>query len=173
VELLGREIGRRGAGDPVAQIAVGHVAQGVRQLAGEGLDLRDGAERPGDGSSRREGVLSDPEAKLAHLDAALEQPFADGRRQERELVRPHAARHLEDEHPVLQRHGTRPVRDARAHRVAPKRRLEGRTHPREAVLPRPLKDGVERLGRVEGVAAASLHRPVLSVSRVACRLSPC
>lgn len=90
------------------------------------------------------------EAQLADGDAALAQPLADGVRQQRQLVSPHAARHAQKENPVVKRNRVRSLGDARSDGVAPQLGRKRRVGTREPALSGAVEDGLERLGRRQG-----------------------
>jgi hypothetical protein len=73
-------------------------------------------------------------------------------REQRQLVRPHAGGHAQQEHAVAQGHGLHAVGDAGAHGLAPDALVDGRTRAREPVLPGAVEDGLEALGLCEGLA---------------------
>jgi hypothetical protein len=113
------EVRRGGPGDVGAQIVVYDVPQGAHDLrwqrAGRGNRARTAPLRGAfDGRER-----AHAETQLAHGDPTLAQSFADGFGQQGQLVRPHAGRHTEDEHAVVERDGMRSVGDARADRIPP------------------------------------------------------
>jgi len=171
---LPREVRRGGALDGCAQAVVADVVEGARQLG------RDGERR---GHRARDAPLGraldglegpDPEPELTGLDAAFAEARAHLSREERELVRPDAGRHPQEEHASPERHGAGAVGDPGAHGVAPHLEGDGRAGAREPALSGAVEDGLHRLGRAEPLPGASLHREDLLARRrssVACGLS--
>jgi hypothetical protein len=143
----------------------------VHQLGGERTDGRD---RPRDAwlrSALGQRGLADAEAEALDLDAPFAQPGADVLRQHRQLVRPHAVGNPQHETAVLDGDGLSALGDARAHGIAPQSGIERWARAREAVLPRPAEDGVERFRFGQWLTGPSPH-PVALARRRWCVAPP-
>ncbi|HTQ48912.1 MAG TPA: hypothetical protein VMI75_39410, partial [Polyangiaceae bacterium] len=114
-----REVRRGGAGDRVAQLLVADGAEDRGQVARERAHRRHRACDARLGRAARDGRSADAEAQLAHVEPPLAHARADVVREERQLVRPDAGGHAQQEHAVAQCHGLHAVGDAGADGLAP------------------------------------------------------
>jgi hypothetical protein len=139
------QIGRRSILDGGAQLRVPNGGQHRRELV-RGLPSHgDDAGGPPRGFPIRHRQLPDSEPNLSNGEAPLRQSRAHVVAQERQLVRPDAARDEEGEQAVLKRQGSRAIGDARADSVTPHRGRDRRPLASETRLAGPFQDGLEAL----------------------------
>ncbi len=89
------------------------------------------------------------------MHAALAQAAAHLAREERQLVRPHAAGNAEQEHPVGKRDGLSVLRDARPYGGPPELVRDARARSHEPALAGAAEDRPERFGRAESARAGT------------------
>jgi hypothetical protein len=140
------QVGRRGVFDGGAQLRVRYGGEHRGELVGRRPPRWDDARgaclrRPP--IHRRQ--LPDSESHFSNGEAPLCQSRAHLVAQERQLVRPDAARDEQGEHTVLKRQGPRAIGDARADGVTPHRGRDGGPLASEARLAGPFQDRFEPL----------------------------
>ncbi|MGA7118680.1 MAG: hypothetical protein WBY94_01210 [Polyangiaceae bacterium] len=142
-----REVRGSGATDGGAKSFVGDAEQSARDLRRNHALRGDGTRNATFCGALERGERTDSETEGPRVHAALTKSAADFFCQEGQLVRPDAARHSQDEHPVVEPHGARAVGDAGTHGVAPHLRRNRRPHPGKPILARARENGFERFGR--------------------------
>jgi hypothetical protein len=143
------EVGAGGAGDGDLELAVvdrgDRVGEGTGQRAWGGHGARDAPFGwPRGGIDR-----ADAKAELVYGNPLGAQALDDRGREERQLGRPYARRHLHDQHAALDGDGLGPLRDADAHRFLPDVRGDGLPSGGEAILAGAGEDVVDGLGEAE------------------------
>jgi len=165
---LPREVRRGGAGDRVAQLLVADGAEHRREVARQRAHRGHRARDARLGGAARDGGSADAEPQLAHVEPPLAHARAHVIREQRQLVRPHAGGHAQEEHAVAQGQGLHAVRDAGADRLAPRALVHGRPRAREPVLTGAIEDRLEALGLGEVMSLLGHRRRTLLRREGAC-----